>query len=561
MNPGRSRRVRTASLLLIPLLLLGLLGACSDGSTDGDGERPGSTEPEDGDGSSTIPEPTVEVEPIVGPTLPGSMSNVIPKPATVTRIPTVFAIRDDTVIALPDDLPEARDAADLLRESIRPAVGADLPIQPTPDGHTSIRFRAIEGAESMDLMEEGYSIEVGETEIVIEATDHDGYVWAVQTLRQLLAPEAAADEPAEGTFVVPGVRIDDVPRYPWRGSMLDITRHWFGPDDIRAHIDLLSLYKINRLHLHLSDDQAWRIEIRSRPELTEIASANEVGGGPGGFLTQDDYRDLVAYAAARGITIVPEIDTPGHTNAAILADPRLGCGGEPVTPYTGTQVGFSSLCTTDEYVYEWFDDVVREIAELTPGDWFHLGGDESHSTSDEDYRAFVTRAADIVRSHGKTPMGWDEIGTAEVGPDTVVQFWSQTSDSTIAAAEAGARVVLSPSARTYFDMKHTADGPGNRWAGIIDARTAYDWDPATLVEGLDERSILGVEAPLWTELISDLETIQQRVLPRIPALAEVGWTIQADRDFDDLARRLVNHARRWDAHGWAWTQDPTVPWS
>src|SRR5699024_10515749 len=221
-----------------------------------------------------------------------------------------------------------------------------------------------------------------------------------------------------------------------------------------------SLYKINRLHLHLSDDQGWRIEITSRPELTDIGSKNEVGGGPGGFLTQNDYAELVRYAAARGVTIVPEIDTPGHTNAALVSDPKLNCNGPTPEPYTGTQVGFSTLCIESDDVYEWFDDVIRELADLTAGDWIHLGGDESHSTTDEDYRTFVSRALDIVRSHDKTPIGWDEIGAVDPGGDAVVQHWSQTTDTTLAAAEAGAGVILSPSARTYLDMHHVAGGPG-----------------------------------------------------------------------------------------------------
>lgn len=546
--------------LLSAVLLVVIAAGCGGGSGDDDGDRGAAGSTTEAPAPDPADEPAVEVEPVVGPTVPGSVNTVVPQPTDMRSRPAVFAFRDDTVIVVPDGLPEARDAAELLQESIRAATDSDLPIQTSPEGRTSVRFRPIEGADLMDLSEEGYSLEVTETEIRIEATDHDGYVWAVQTLRQLLAPEASATEPAGGTLVVPGVEIHDSPRYPWRGAMLDITRHWFGPDDIRAYVDQLSLYKINRLHLHLSDDQGWRIEIRSRPELTEIGSKNEVGGGPGGFLTQDDYRELVAYAAARGVTVVPEIDTPGHTNAAILSDPALDCSGETPTPYTGTQVGFSSLCTTDEYVYEWFDDVFGELADLTPGQWIHFGGDESHSTDADDYRAFVSRAAAIVRSHGKTPVGWDEIGTADIGDDVVVQHWSQTTDSTLAAVEGGARVILSPSAMTYLDMKYSADGSGNKWAGIINTRTAYDWDPETHVEGLDPQSVLGVEAPLWTELISDLETIQQRTLPRIPAIAELAWSPQANRSWEDFDRRIAAHAARWDALGWAWTRDAVINW-
>ena len=549
---------RRRPLLLLLVVALPVLAACSGGSS-GDGSASTST----GDGATSSGDTTtteaipVDTTPLPGPALAGSLDRIIPRPATVTPRAAAFTLRPDTVLVVRD--PDAADAAELLRSTVGPATGAELPTRPGAEGHVSIRFERLD-PPGTEVAAEGYELVVEDTEIVIRGADHDGYVWAVQTLRQALSPAVEGGERAEGNAVVPGVRIEDAPRYGWRGSMLDITRHWFGPDDVKAYVDQLSLYKVNRLHLHLSDDQGWRIEIRSHPKLTEVGAANEVGGGPGGFLTQDDYRDLVAYAAARGVTIVPEIDVPGHTNAALLSEPELDCSGRALEPYTGTQVGFSSLCTTKERTYEWFDDVIGELAELTPGPWIHLGGDESDATSDADYRRFVARALDIVRSHGKTPVGWDEIGQADLGGDAVVQYWSATTDHTLAAAGQGASVVLSPSAVTYFDMKHTAGGPGNRWAGIISTRTAYDWDPAARVEGLDPGAILGVEAPVWTELITDRATIQQRTLPRIPALAEVGWTAQADRDWDDFARRVARHAARWDALGWAWTRDPVIDW-
>lgn len=525
-----------------------LLAACSSGSGSGGG----------GGGASTTAAGPTTTEAPAAPIRAGAMNGIVPKPTSIEVRSGFFTLRPDTS-AVVEAGADAGDALDLLRASIEPATGVALPKVTTATSPTMIRFA--KPAAGTTIPAEGYRIEIGEHAVEVAASDHDGFVWAVQTLRQMLAPEASGATRVPGTFVLPAVTITDAPAHAWRGAMLDIARHFFGPDDIRTYVDEISLYKINRLHLHLTDDQGWRIEIESHPELTELGSRNEVGGGPGGFLTQDEYRDLVAYAAARGVTVVPEIDTPGHTNAALVADPSLNCTGKDAEPYTGTQVGFSSLCTTRESTYTWFDDVTGEIAKLTPGEWIHLGGDESDSTSDADYRTFVHRALGIVRDHGKTPVGWDEIGAADLGGPTIAQFWSDGTDHVLAAAGQGADVVLSPSAHTYLDMKHVAGGPGNVWAGIISTKTAYDWDPATIVPGLDEARILGVEAPLWTELIDDLPTIQQRTLPRLPAVAEVGWTPTAARDWADASERIARQAPRWDALGWAWTRDATVPFT
>jgi hexosaminidase len=313
------------------------------------------------------------------------------------------------------------------------------------------------------------------------------------------------------------------------------------------------------VHLHLSDDQGWRLEIRSHPDLAKVGGASEVGGGEGGSYTQDEYRDLVAYAQARGVTVVPEIDTPGHTNAALNAEPELTCDGVAPEVYTGTQVGFSTLCTTKESTYEWFDDVVGELAELTPGEWIHFGGDESHSTEADDYRTFVTRAAKIVTDHGKTPMGWEEIAAADLPDDVVVQHWLH-GDPVAQAAADGASIVMSPSSKAYLDMKHVEGGSGNVWAGIISTETAYDWDPATVVDGVPAERVLGVEAPLWTELVDDLETVQQRTLPRLPAIAEIGWTAQDGRDWPSFRSRIAAHGAAWSERGWAYTRDAGIDW-
>ncbi len=205
-----------------------------------------------------------------------------------------------------------------------------------------------------------------------------------------------------------------MPKYGYRGAMLDVARHFFTVDEVKKYIDLLAMYKINKLHLHLSDDQGWRIEIKSWPNLTNYGGSTEVGGGPGGFYTQEEYIELVSYAQERFITIIPEIDLPGHTNAALASYPELNCNGKSPDLYTGTEVGFSTLCANKEITFQFLDDVIREISEITPGPYFHIGGDESHVTKEEDYITFINRSQDMVLKYGKKVMGWDEIQNADL---------------------------------------------------------------------------------------------------------------------------------------------------
>ncbi|NNF33084.1 MAG: family 20 glycosylhydrolase, partial [Saprospiraceae bacterium] len=251
-----------------------------------------------------------------------------------------------------------------------------------------------------DIPEEGYQLNINKKDIEISANDKAGIFYGIQTLLQLIQQEG---------IKIPTGKIIDYPRFTYRGSMLDVSRHFFSVEDVKTYIEHLSRYKMNVLHLHLSDDQGWRIEIPGWERLTAHGGSTEVGGGEGGFYTLNEYKDIVAFANERFITIVPEIDIPGHTNAALASYPELNCDGIERELYTGTEVGFSTLCVEKEITYEFVEDVVRTISEVTPGPYFHIGGDESHVTSDEDYVIFVNRVKDIVKKYGKTMIGWDEI--------------------------------------------------------------------------------------------------------------------------------------------------------
>jgi hexosaminidase len=381
------------------------------------------------------------------------------------------------------------------------------------------------------LGDEGYRLEIRDGEARIEAATDAGRFYAEQTLRRL--PQG-------------DVEIADRPRFAWRGFMLDVARHFFGVADVCRVIDHLAAYKLNVLHLHLTDDQGWRIAIDAWPRLTEH----------GGFYTHDDFRKIVRYAADRHVTVVPEIDAPGHVQAAIAAYPALGVPGSSTERYFGAEVGFSSLDVRSELTYRFLDDVFGELAALTPGPFLHVGGDEAHSTSRADYLAFMERVQPLVAKRGKRLVGWEEIASAPLIDGAVVQHWRNAD-----LARAAGELIMSPADRVYLDMKYDASTPlGQDWAGLVEVRDSYDWDPAALVDGVGEDAILGVEAPVWTETLRTIRDVETMLFPRLCAVAEVGWTPQARRGWDDFRRRLAAQAPHWDAAGVAYTRSPQVDW-
>lgn len=384
---------------------------------------------------------------------------------------------------------------------------------------------------------EAYRLTITRSEVRIQGTSPAGVFRGLQTLRQILA--ASTPDPTTRVRVLPLGVIEDAPVLSYRGTMLDVARHFFTVAEVKQYIDQIAQYKINALHLHLSDDQGWRIEIKAYPRLTEIGAATEVGGGPGGYYTQEDFLELQDYAAQRFIQIIPEIDMPGHTNAAIVAYPELNGNGKAVSPYTGTAVGFSTFNARNEAVYTFIDQVVQEISALSTSPYFHLGGDESHVTSKEDYVFFVERVGEIIRTHQKTPIGWDEVAQTDLGPGSVAQFWSSEKNA-LAAADKKMKVLMSPAKKAYLDMQYDSLSPyGLHWAGYISVQDAYNWDPLSYVPGLDAEQILGIEAPLWSETISDSSGLEYLAFPRLIGVAELGWTPQSLRSWEDFNRRLT----------------------
>jgi hexosaminidase len=401
----------------------------------------------------------------------------------------------------------------------------------------------------------GYLLDVTAAGATLTAADDEGLFNGIQTIRQLLR---------DG--VLPVTRIDDYPRFAYRGVMLDVARHFFDVATVKRYIDDVALLKFNHLHLHLTDDQGWRLEIDGWPELTGIGASTQVGGDGGGFYTKADYAEIVAYAAERFITVVPEIDMPGHTNAAISAYPELGDA--PVEPYEGIEVGFSSFAIRSETTYAFIDDVVRQVSELTPGPYLHLGGDESLATSDEDYLYFIERATGIAAKNGKTLIGWHEMGRSPALPEgTIGQYWNFLTPEddhgahTLSFVEQGGKVIMSPADVAYLDMQYPdSEALGLKWAkGPTTVREAYEWDPAEIIEGITDEQILGVEGPMWAETLTTIDEIEFMAFPRIAAVAEKAWS-PAGGSWAEFEPRLAAFGRVLDELGIRYYRTPEVSW-
>ncbi|HEY3924029.1 MAG TPA: family 20 glycosylhydrolase [Acidothermaceae bacterium] len=483
----------------------------------------------------------------------------MPLPVSVQPEPSSsFVIAAHAAIAV-SGAPVQQVGVDLAN-LLRPATGFALPVVTRPGSNGDITLGL--AANDASLGAEGYTLNVSPTGVTIEANQAAGLFDGIQTLRQLLAPQVEATSVQAIPWVVPGVRISDYPRYAYRGAMLDVARHFFSVATVEKYIDELAMYKVNVLHLHLSDDQGWRLAVDGWPALTTVGSKTEVGGGPGGFYTTSDYTTIVKYAQAHFITVIPEIDMPGHVGAALSSYASLNCDGVAPPINTTETVGHTSLCVGKLAVDQFLTAVVGELAKLTPGPYIHIGGDEAASTSASDYASFMTRAAQVVKADGKTPMGWEDFASATLPAGSIAQYWDYRNGSALArqAVAKGAQLVMSPADHTYLDQKYTpATSLGLQWAGTHEVQDAYNWDPAAEVAGLAV-DVIGIEGPLWTETLTSLPDLQYMAWPRMAELAEVGWTPQVQRNWSTFAPRLAAQAVAWKLLGINYYASPLVPW-
>ena len=342
--------------------------------------------------------------------------------------------------------------------------------------------------------------------------------------------------------------------------MLDVSRHFFSVREVTRYIDLLAYYKINQLHIHLSDDQGWRIQIKSWPNLTLTGSSLEVGGTPGGYYSQEDYSYIVQYARSRYISILPELDMPGHINAALASYPELNCNGQAPDLYTGTEVGFSSICVGKDSTAKFLKDVLGELAALTPGAYIHIGGDEANATAIPAYIQFIQQVQSILAANGKQMIGWDPIAQVRLLPGSIVQETEFDAALARRAVQQGNQLIMSPANRAYLDMKYSpTTSLGLNWAGTIDVQKAYSWDRGGLFPGITDQNILGVEAPLWSETLVTMNDVEYMTFPRLLGYAEIGWSPQAP-GIGSCRLRLASHGPRLTALGVHFYASPEIPW-
>ncbi|MDR7383925.1 family 20 glycosylhydrolase [Promicromonospora iranensis] len=527
----------------------------------------------------------------------------------MTTVSSGAGIVADAVIPAPVELVPAEgvldlttvtvDAADAVVVRLAGELLATTGASVVPDGGTPVALTldATAGPAGSSSPER-YTLTVTAAGVTVAAPERAGLLHGVRTLRQLVN---AGRRETDGPLEVGAVVVRDEPRYAWRGLSLDVVRHWFGPADLRAVVDLVGSYKMNRLHLHLSDDQGWRLEIPSRPALTEKSSQGAVSGAAGGFLGVDEYRELQEYAAEREIVVVPEIDVPGHVNAATHAYGELTPSGEPTDTYDGIEVGFSKLHIDLPATEPFLRDVFTDVARMTLGPWVHFGGDEVLTMQPDEFGRFVALCQEIVTGAGKTPVAWQEAaGSAHgdqsavaalageatpdhaapddaapddavpddeepalVRPGTVLQYWDTRPDPApfLRAAEAGARFVMSPADRAYLDMKYTPEHPlGQQWAAFVELHDSYDWDPAALIEGLPESAIEGVSAAVWTETLLSRDDLFSMLLPRLAAVAETAWSQPGAKDWESFRSRVALEAATWRREGATYHPTPQIDW-
>ena len=506
--------------------------------------------------------------------------SIIPEPLKIQPQPGHFTLTPD-IILMADGY--ARGVGWLCQAALAPATGFEVEVA----GNVLIGKRPCiifqRSTVLPHLGTEGYILTVTPQRIVVLAPEAAGLFYALQTLRQLLPPEIFQSEVVTGVaWDVPCVIIEDAPRYPWRGAMLDVARHYMPKAAVLKFIDLMALHKLNILHWHLTDDQGWRIEIKKYPRLTEVGAwrketltghmrhADEMtfdGVRHGGFYTQDDVREIVAYAQARHITVVPEIEMPGHAQAAIAAYPELGNVDAPVEvrPYWGIS---ENVYNVEPSTLSFLQDVLREVFDLFPSPFIHIGGDEVPKkqwqesaaaqarmrelglANEEELQSYFIRQMDaLLTERGRRLIGWDEILEGGLAANATVMSWRGTAGG-VAAAMAGHDVVMTPTHSTYLDYYQSEDKENEPLAigGYLPLAKVYAFDP--LCPGIDDahaHHVLGAQAQLWSEYIPTPERLEYMAFPRLCALAEVLWSSVERQDYAGFLSRLTTHLQHLDA--------------
>lgn len=495
---------------------------------------------------------------------------LIPKPVKLMRLPGRFRLETATRIRASRDVIAM---GKYLQEFLRPATGYSLALDEiTGDNPQPNAILLTTTGNGEILGDEGYHLQVTPEGIVVRAAGPAGVFYALQTLRQLLPAAIERSQEVRGhAWTIPAVLIEDKPRFQWRGMMLDTARHMYPVEFIKRFIDILALHKLNVFHWHLTDDQGWRIEIKKYPKLTEVGSHREASPLPaepeksdgkpyGGFYSQEHIKDVVSYAASRFVTVVPEIDMPGHSLAALAGYPELGCLGGPYTVSTRWGVKKDVYCAGNEGVYAFMEDVLAEVLDLFPSQVIHIGGDEvpkdrwrhcakcqelikKQGLKDEDelQSYFVQRIGRFLKGRGRQLIGWDEILEGGLPPEAMVMSW-RGIEGGVKAASAGHKVVMCPVSHCYFDYRQSwkkEDEPPAIGQEALLLEEVYAFNP--LPEALSPQAaeyVLGAQGNVWTEYIPTSRQVEYMAYPRGTALAEVMWSPSNSLDFQNFRQRL-----------------------
>jgi hexosaminidase len=506
---------------------------------------------------------------------------VIPAPAFIKEMPGRFVFNSKSKIILSVSDGETRLAADLLSRLVAGPTGYTMSVK---EGKRPVNGSVFMKIDTAIANKEGYSVSVSASKIIVNAGSSAGLFMAVQTLRQLLPAEVEKDSLIKGlTVSVPSCEIIDAPRFRYRGMHLDVSRHMFGLEEIKKYIDMIALQKMNIFHWHLTDDQGWRIEIKKYPELTRTGSVrketlvghpgnrNQVYDGKpyGGFYTQDEIRMVVAYAKSKFVTVIPEIEMPGHALAALASYPGLSCTGGPFEVGKKWGVEDDVFCAGKEETFEFLEGVISEVAELFPSEYIHIGGDECPKTrwmkcplcqkriKDEGLKDekelqsyFIKRIEKFVASKGKKIIGWDEILEGGLPPAATVMSWRGVAGG-IEAAKKGHDVIMTPTSYSYLDY-YQCEPVGQPLAigGYLPLEKVYSFDPKFDELSREEQDhIIGVQGNLWTEYIATPEYLEYMTYPRMLAISETGWTQGSKKDFEDFLARFEIQKRRLDVMG------------
>lgn len=493
--------------------------------------------------------------------------DIVPLPQEIqTASAGDFVLNNSTVIAFPEGNDVMKRNAEFLAEYIKDNTGKTIRVsQEMPESNAIVLSLGLDNAN-----EEAYSLKVTKQRIVVTGVSEAGVFYGIQTLRKAMPV-------AEGDVIFPSSVINDYPRFSYRGAHLDVSRHFFPADSIKRFIDMLALHNINRFHWHLTDDQGWRIEIKKHPKLTEIGSkragtvigrnSGEYDNIPyGGFYSQEEAKDIVNYAKKRHITVIPEIDLPGHMLAAVTVYPELGCTGGPYEVWRQWGVSDDVLCAGNDKSLQFIDDVLEEIVEIFPSEYIHVGGDEcpkvrwkscpkcqarirqlglktdKKHTAEEKLQSFVIHHAEkYLNSKGRQMIGWDETLEGGLAPNATVMSW-RGIEGGIEAAKQKHDAIMTPTAFMYFDYYQTIDTSNEPLAigGYVPVEKVYSFEPVHESLTQEEaKHIIGVQANLWTEYIPTFRQVEYMELPRMAALSEVQWTMPEKKNYDEFLQRLV----------------------